>query len=146
MRIKIERINVSAIVHSTESQDKVAEAMSILFPFEFEILVSKAKGHYGNEMAFLEVELKRKEEISKFWNYLIELLGEQKYQILEMLDNLLDDSGVLHLRIDKQKAYLKSVYLASGGDTIVLKAKIVTYPLKKEKLKEAVKKLIEDGY
>jgi len=32
---KIERIVVSAVVHSTENPEKVGKALSLLFPFEF---------------------------------------------------------------------------------------------------------------
>jgi len=63
MKGKIEWIRVSAVVHSTEDREKVGEAISTLFPFEFEIAVSKAKGHYGNPMEYLEVELTKSSEI-----------------------------------------------------------------------------------
>ena len=34
---RIDRITVSAVVHSTEDMEKVGEAIAELFPFEFEI-------------------------------------------------------------------------------------------------------------
>ncbi len=141
MRGKIEWIKVSAVVHSTEDREKVGEAIATLFPFEFEILVSKAKGHYGNPMEYLEVEIKRSGEIKKFWRNLIDLLGEQKELLVESIEERIDGQNVLHIRIDKQKAYLGEVRLAEGGDTIAVKVKLVTYPAKREAIVEFAKEL-----
>jgi len=144
--MKIERIVVSAVVYTTEDREKVGEAMATLFPFEFEIAVTHAKGHYGNPLQYLEVELTKKKEIKEFWNNLMNLLGDQRKILLNILDEKIDDQGVLHIRVDKQKAYLGEVELTEGGDAIVVKAKIVTYPAKREKIIEAAKEFIEKGY
>ncbi len=141
MKGKIEWIRVSAVVHSTEDREKVGEAISTLFPFEFEIAVSKAKGHYGNPMEYLEVELTKSSEIKKFWAYFLELLGEQVEEILKTIDERIDDQNVLHIRIDKQKAYLGEVELTSGGDPIAVKLRLVTFPSKREKIIEFAKEL-----
>ncbi|MBO8179205.1 MAG: exosome subunit [Archaeoglobus sp.] len=141
MKGKIEWIRVSAVVHSTEDREKVGEAISTLFPFEFEIAVSKAKGHYGNPMEYLEVELTKSSEIKKFWAYFLELLGEQVDEILKTIDEKIDDQNVLHIRIDKQKAYLGEVELTSGGDPIAVKLRLVTFPSKREKIIEFAKEL-----
>ncbi len=146
MNFKIEWITVSAVVYSTEDKEKVGEAMATLFPFEFEIMVSEAKGHFGNPLLYLEVELKKRREIREFWNYLMELLGDQRRFLINLLEEKVDAQGVLHIRIDKQKAYLGEVELTEGGDAIVVKVKIVTYPAKREKIMEAAKELIEKGY
>ncbi|RLI79533.1 exosome subunit [Archaeoglobales archaeon] len=141
--VKMERITVSAVVHSTENREKVGEAIATLFPFEFEIFTSKAKGHYGNPLEFLEVEIKKKKEIKEFWDNLMNLLGNQREMILNTVEEKLDEQNVLHLRIDKQKAYLGDVELIEGGDAIVVKAKIVTYPAKREKVIEAIKSMLK---
>jgi len=141
MKGKIEWIRVSAVVHSTEDREKVGEAISTLFPFEFEIAVSKAKGHYGNPMEYLEVELTKSSEIRKFWAYFLELLGEQVDEILKTIDERIDEQNVLHIRIDKQKAYLGEVELTSGGDPIAVKLRLVTFPSKREKIIEFAKEL-----
>uniref|UniRef100_A0A7C4WKY9 Exosome subunit n=1 Tax=Geoglobus ahangari TaxID=113653 RepID=A0A7C4WKY9_9EURY len=143
--MKIDNITVSAIVYSTEDPEKVGEAIATLFPFEFEIQVSHATGHYGNPIMFLEVEIKKKREIKEFWNHLIKLLGEQRTILIEFLDRLIDENGVLHIRIDKQQAYLGKVELAFGGDCIVVKAKLVTFPSKREKLIEFAREILSKG-
>ncbi len=141
MKGKIEWIKVSAVVHSTEDREKVGEAIATLFPFEFEILVNKAKGHYGNPMEYLEVEIKRGGEIKKFWKYFLQLLGNQVDEILGDIEDRIDDQNVLHIRIDKQKAYLREVKLSYGGDPIAVKVKLVTFPAKREAIVEFAKEL-----
>lgn len=144
--MKIDSIIVSAIVYSTEDPEKVGEAIATLFPFEFEIQVSRAKGHYGNPIMFLEVELKKKREIKEFWNHFLNLLGDQRNVLIEFVEDLIDENGVLHIRIDKQQAYLGKCELAFGGDCIAIRVKLVAFPSKREKLIEFAKKILSEGY
>ncbi len=139
---KIEWIRVSAVVHATEDREKVGEAIATLFPFEFEIAVSRATGHYGNPIEYLEVELKSRREIELFWKNLMKLLGEQRDFLLNSLEDRIDRENTLHIRIDKQKAYLGEVELKDGDDTIAIKVKAVTYPARREKIVEFLRDLI----
>ena len=141
--MKIERINIYATVHSTEDPEKVAEAIATLIPFEFEVQVSKAEGHFGNPLEFLEVEIKKQKEIKEFLDFFIKRIEKrQKEDILRELDLRVDENGMLHLRVDKQQAYLGKISLISHGDGIVVRIKITTYPLRKEKVMEAARNLI----
>ncbi|ADB57101.1 RNA-binding domain-containing protein [Archaeoglobus profundus] len=144
--MKIERILVSAVVYSTEDREKVAMAMATLFPFEFEIVRVPATGHFGNPIEYLEVEITKKKQIKEFWNNLIKLLGDQKEYIINTLEERIDDQGQLYIRFDKQKAYLGEIYVTDKGDAIVVKAKLVTYPAKKEKIIEFAREILEKGY
>ncbi len=144
--MKIDGIVISAICYSTEDPEKVAKAIEVLIPFEFDINVSKARGHYGNPIEFFEVELRKKREIREFWNHLILNLKDEKEILLEFLDDLIDEEGVLHIRIDKQSAYLGKIELSTGSDSIMVRVKLVTYPFKREKILEFAKKIIAEGY
>ncbi len=144
--MKIERIVVSAVVYSTEDREKVAMAIATLFPFEFEIVRIPAKGHFGNPIEYLEVEITKKKQIKEFWNNLIELLGDQRNYIINTLEERIDDQGQLFIRFDKQKAYLGEVEVTEKGDAVVVKAKLVTYPAKKERIIEFAKEILEKGY
>ena len=144
--MKIDGIVVSAICYSTENPEKVARAIETLVPFEFEFEMSKATGHYGNPIEFFEVELRKKREIREFWNHFISALGEEKEILLEFLDELIDEDGVLHLRIDKQSSYLGKVEMSTGGDSVMVRVKLVTYPFKREKILEFARKIIVEGY
>ncbi len=144
--MKIERVNIYATVHSTEDPEKVAEAIATLIPFEFEIVASKAEGHFGNPLIFLEVEITRKRELRDFWNSFIETIGDQKEILLNELDLRIDEDGFLHIRVDKQEAYLGRVIIITRGDGIVIRVKITTYPLKRENVIKAARDLILKGY
>ncbi|MEM1578421.1 MAG: RNA-binding domain-containing protein [Archaeoglobaceae archaeon] len=140
MRGKIGWIKVSAVVHSTESREKVSQAIANIFPFEFEIQVSSAKGHFGNPLEFLEVELKKSSEIKLFWENLLKLLKKELKILLNTIEERIDAQNVLHIRIDKQKAFLGTFEL-SNIDPIAIKVKLVVYPAKKEKVVEFAKEL-----
>ncbi|MCX8000899.1 MAG: hypothetical protein N3A69_18485, partial [Leptospiraceae bacterium] len=131
MKGKIEWIKVSAVVHSTESKEKVSKAIENLFNFYFEIQVSKAEGHYGNPIEYLEVELKKSSEIKNFWENLLFLLKEKKEILLNTLEDRIDKQNVLHIRLDKQKIYLGEIEF-SNEDPVAIKAKLVVYPAKRE--------------
>ncbi len=141
--MKIERVNVNAVVYSTEDMEKVGEAIATLFPFEFEIEVTDATGHYGNPLKFLEVKLTKKREVREFLKYILSSLSEEDTRyLLETLEDRVDEEGVLHLRIDKQRAYLGELQIVERGDAIVVRIKIVTYPARREKIIEAARNLI----
>jgi|Deesub1362B_J571_1020462.scaffolds.fasta_scaffold00022_113 hypothetical protein len=145
--MKIERINVNAVVYSTEDMEKVGEAIATLFPFEFEIEITDATGHYGNPLKFLEVKLTKKREIQEFLEHFVSSLSEEDIQyLLETLEDRVDEEGVLHLRIDKQRAYLGELGIVERGDAIVVRIKIVTYPAKREKIIEAARNLIRISF
>jgi hypothetical protein len=113
--MKIDAISIFATVHSTEDPEKVAFAISTMIPFEFEIETSKAQGHFGNPMMFLEVNFRKKREIKEFWNNFMELISDQREILLEELEQRIDEDGFLHIRVDKQSAFLGKVKLVRGG-------------------------------
>ena len=144
--MKIDGVTISAICYTTEDPEKVAKAIGTLVPFEFQIGVTNATGHYGNPIKFFEIGLRKKREIKQFWNHLMERLGDQRKIVLEFLDDLIDEEGVLHLRIDKQSAFLGNIEFSSGGDSVMVRVKLVTYPFRRDKILEFAEKLISQGY
>lgn len=140
MKGKIEWIRVSAVVHSTESREKVSQAIANLFPFDFEIQVSPARGHFGNPMEYLEVEITKNSEIKAFWKNLVHILKDELENLLSTLEARIDSQNVLHIRVDKQKAFLGEFRL-SNSDPIAIKVKLVVYPGRKEKAVEFAREL-----
>lgn len=144
--MKIDNITISAIVYSTEDPEKVAKAIANIIPFDFEMSASNATGHFGNPLQFFEVELKKKKELKEFWQNLMEKLGDQKEILLEFVEDIVDEEGVMHIKLNKQSAFLGDYELDFGGDTILIRVKLVTFPAKREKIIEFARKIISEGY
>jgi hypothetical protein len=92
-------------------------------------------------MEFLEVEIKKSGEIRRFWRYFLQQLGDQVKELLETIEDRIDDQNVLHIRIDKQKAYLGEIELSHGGDPIAVKVKLVTFPARRDAIVEFAKEI-----
>ncbi|MFP4558171.1 MAG: RNA-binding domain-containing protein [Archaeoglobaceae archaeon] len=143
--MNVERITASAVVYSTESEEKVLQAFKNLFPFEPQVEVMNVQGHYGNPMQFLKTEVTKKKEIKELWNFLMKKLAEQKNALLNTIDEKLDENNVFHIRLSKQKAYYGQLEITEGGDNIKLKAKIVSYPARREKALKTVEELLSQA-
>jgi hypothetical protein len=141
--MKIERITVSAVIHSTESQEKVLKAIKTLFPFEPEIEIVSAKGHYGNPIKYVESITKKKNRVKELWSFLMRELKDRRL-LLENLHERVDENNILYLRIDKQKALAGEIRLSDGADTIAIKVKIVSYPSKKDKILKTIGEMVEE--
>ena len=128
--IVISSVYLRCIAHATEDIEKVEKAMEFISGRR-DFKITKKKGYYGNEIRIIELTIKNKKEIKKFWSRMKELGA--LYEIYEMSDDIMDSRGVIHLRFDKQEAYLGRLAISMHGDVIVLKAKVQSYPMKKEK-------------
>lgn len=140
--MNVERITASAVVYSTESEEKVLQAFKNLFPFEPQVEVMNVQGHYGNPMQLLKSEVTKKRDVKELWGFLMNKLGEQKNALLNTIEEKLDENNVFHIRISKQQAYQGFIEITEGGDNIKLKAKIVSYPAKREKVLKTLEELL----
>jgi len=141
--MKIEKIVVSAVIHSTENQEKVLKALKSIFPFEPKFEIRNVRGHYGNPIAYVESRISDKKKVEELWNFLMNKLGNQRNILVDTADRRLDEDNFFHIRIDKQKAYTGLLELTEGSDAIVLKAKIVSFPSRRENILKNFKKLID---
>ena len=99
---------ISAIVHATEDVDRVLQALSRVFPEG--ALPSKAEtrrfhGHYGNEIRMVELSVRGAPALSFLVHLWKSLPSFDRASILGALSNHLDQSGGLHLRLDKGEAF-----------------------------------------
>lgn len=140
--MNVERITASAVVYSTESEEKVLQALKNLFPFEPQVEVTNVRGHYGNPIQLLKSEVTKKREVKELWSFLMSRLGEQKNALLNTIEEKLDENNFFHFRVSKQKAYKGSIEITEGGDNIKLKAKIISYPAKREKALKTLEELL----
>lgn len=140
--MNVERITASAVVYSTESEEKVLQALKNLFPFEPQIEIMNVQGHYGNPMQLLKSEVTKKKEVKELWSFLMNKLGEQKNALLNTIEEKLDENNFFHFRVSKQEAFKGFIEITEGGDNIKLKAKIVSYPAKREKALKTLEELL----
>jgi RNA binding exosome subunit len=109
MRLEVISAKISAIVHATEDADRVLQALRQLFPEGS--LPSKAEsrrfdGHYGNEIRIVDLSI-RGASARLFLKYLWKNLPSlDRVSLLEAFEKHIDDSGGLHLRLDKEEVFL----------------------------------------
>lgn len=108
MRLEVISAKISAIVHATEDVDRVLQGLSRVFPggsLPSKPETRRFNGHYGNEIRIVYLSIRGAIACS-FLKYLWKgLAGFDRASILNALDNHLDPSGGLHLRLDKEEVF-----------------------------------------
>ncbi len=141
-------------VRATEDEERVREALSLILPPEserrnmkLEIRREVAKGVLGNPIVIIEAVARRKSDARKWWKHILSLLRPEDIDyILRHPDDFLDEYGTVHLRFDKQQAYLGRPVLTEGGGVIKVLAQLEAYPAKPEEFRRAFVRLFKpDG-
>ncbi len=126
--------------HATEDINKVKKAFRFITQKDkFE--EHREKGYYGNEIIILETKITKKNEIIDFWKRMKDYGVVE--EIMPILDDIVEENGMLYLRFDKQQAFLEKIALTTHGDSIAMHSKIESYPMKKNRAIENFKKFIE---
>ena len=123
-----DRFNFRAFCHATEELDRVKQALARISGGEVQE-EARGRGHFGNPIIIMKVEVVRKREVRAAWERISSQLDLN--MLHGELDDRLDESNVFHLRFDKQRAYLGDVITISPGfpgDVIDMRAKVVTHP------------------
>jgi RNA binding exosome subunit len=106
--VQVASVRVSTIAHATEDVEKVIQALKQAFSQELsEQSVEKRalKGHFGNQITTLAVNLRGRlaeSLLSNLWGKLSPLEHEQ---LLEELNNRVDEEGRFYFRLDKQECF-----------------------------------------
>ncbi|MFX1301524.1 MAG: RNA-binding domain-containing protein, partial [Promethearchaeota archaeon] len=119
------RIDVQALVHATEDEEKVKTAITNLFPEEVHTLLefkqNKVRGHFHNPIIRLEICLDQpvqaKLVVQSIGN---RLLAEDRREIAETFESRIDKKGHLFLRFDKQESYQGRLRILNQGDSLRL--------------------------
>ena len=104
------RIDVQALVHATEDEEKVKTAITNLFPEEVHTVLkfkrNKVRGHFHNPIIRLEICLDEREQakhaVKSIGN---RLLAEDRSEIAETFESRINKKGRIFLRFDKQESY-----------------------------------------
>ena len=100
-------VKISTIAHATEDLANVLQAISNLCPVDFprKVETRKLRGHYGNEITVCQLTVKGRFKAEQFLNNLWGKLSTlDQTSIHDEISTRLDETGNLHLRIDKQAA------------------------------------------
>lgn len=128
----ISGISFSTIAHSTEDTSKVKAAILNLVPEELrsvqKVESSPAKGHHGNDIELLMLEVRGKEDAKSIVDYLIRMLPVgDRLRIRDRIHMFFDGRSTLFLRVDKQQAFLNAVRLSDSDDIIRIKISILAW-------------------
>ncbi|WP_456373314.1 RNA-binding domain-containing protein [Methanocaldococcus sp.] len=140
-------IKISAIVHATEDEDKVLEAIEFFIPEDVDeekinLDVIETEGYFRNPIKIINVSVEGK-EAKKIFNHIIDLIKSDERNINKLKKDLhlrIEDNK-FYVRFDKQKAYLGKCKVMDGDDVIrvVFNFKIFSPKNKEEKVKEIIK-------
>lgn len=125
---------------ATEEEERVAKALETAAPGGAASR-SVLEGQFGNTLILLSRRIEGAEAIRSVWQHwdregILASLGSE-------IDARVDDDGVLHFRLDKQKAYLGSLALARDADAMDVQVKLKAYPAKPEELRRVARSLVQ---
>ncbi len=83
----------------------------------------------------------RKADIRAFFR---RLSREDLILLLDSVDQRMDDDGQFFFRLDKQKAFLEELVISSGDDCVHVRAKVESYPKRREKALENAKAMLQE--
>ena len=125
--------------HATEDEIKVDQALKFASGAE-DITREVTEGYHGNPIIKLEVFIKEKRRSRDFFSRLDEDVIQE---LVVTLEKRVDDDCNLYLRLDKQEAFLGNLKMTTSDDAIAVRAKIESYPKKRETAMKSVTEFLE---
>ncbi len=146
MPLPILSATVSVFVRATESEEKVLKALRTVTGDVGELERTEAKGVLGNPIVILRVPVRKKAEARRLWKHIWATLGEEDREYLRkhILEHV-DEFGRVHLRFDKQKAYMGELKLSEGGGVVKVVIQLEAYPANPEGFARAAGELVKEG-
>jgi len=136
----VAEILVDAFVNATEDEDKVRAAISNIIGPQADVGSEVLEGSFGNPIIVLRARLKKKADVKPALERIV--TSEFFVRSIEMMQDRLDDDLFYHLRLDKADAYVGVPRLWTGGESIDLRLKIVTYPRSHEEAVDILNGLV----
>ena len=133
-------VEMRTFCHATEDEDKVVAALRTVLP-NAEVRSDVLEGHFGNLLVALIARTEKASDIEAIWRRIVDALG--KDETLRDLESRIDSDGVYHLRLDKQRAYRGGIERATSDDVISIRAKVASFPRKREVAAGVVRAFVE---
>ncbi|MFQ6060364.1 MAG: RNA-binding domain-containing protein [Thermoplasmata archaeon] len=121
-------VRLRAHCHATEDPLRVKDALRFLLP-SAKISERRMVGHYGNPIIVCESKADRRGDAEHFWERIKSSIPLS--ELTEGLKERIDEDCVLHMRLDKQRAYLGKIEIVKHEDVIVVASRIESYPRKR---------------
>ena len=117
--VKVARVEVRAHVHATELEERVLQAIkNVLGSNELpDVKILKARGHHGNPINTIYLELKGKEAEQAVKN-IFKKLSDTEFNLLMIDLEDRSEKSKLYLRFDKQDAYKGELHISEGSDVV----------------------------
>ena len=126
---KIYSISLSTIVHATEDKEKVKSAIFNIIPRnlvnKFTINEVNVKGHYGNPITILNLEINNPDIANEIFEFIIKSISKEELTLIKNNPSLYCDDRSIFLRIDKQYAYIGTIKLSFLDDVIKIKINVL---------------------
>ena len=120
----IKAAEISVLVHATEDEEKVKQAVKRLAKYEHDFESQHLTGHYDDPITFLKSVTSKKKEATDFMTNIANKLSSlDRELLLQELQKHVDPQGNLYIRLDKQKAYHGRAVL-NENDPIRIKFKL----------------------
>lgn len=135
-------IHARTLCQATEEESRVAQALHAVLPGG-ETTRDSVEGQHGNPVVILTRRLESSGELRSAWERwthagLVEALRPA-------LESRVDDEGVLHFRVDKQRAYQGKLALAGEADAIDVQVKLKAYPAKPQEIRRVARLLVMEA-
>jgi|TARA_B100001971_G_C18245800_1_gene574147 RNA binding exosome subunit len=141
-------IRVRVYIKDGDNEENVLNSFLSFFPFDLEkeklaIETRSAEGLEHKKIRILELTLTKEKHTSQFLDSLTTRLdNKQKELILNQADSRLDNDLKFFLRFNKDKLVNENqLELTDSGNCLHIKISIATFPAKREKAMEVIKKI-----
>ncbi|MFX0097615.1 MAG: RNA-binding domain-containing protein [Candidatus Hodarchaeota archaeon] len=124
--VRPKSIELEVFVHATEDEEKVLQASFNLMPSSFKDKVKirrdVLKGHHQNQIIVYRMKILGQKLAEESLAYLFDKFDINELLLLSQeMEMRLDETGTVHLRIDKQSAYRGKPVIRQIDDAIKVK-------------------------
>jgi RNA binding exosome subunit len=140
MKRPFSSLHARALCHATEVLERVELAVTNAIGGA-SLETRRTEGHHGNEIVVVEAHTTDTQNVRHLFTALSE---DDRTLLLSTLDQRLDESCNLFLRVDKQAAYAGRTALATTEDSIAVRLKINAYPAKRDVAALATAEFVHD--
>ncbi len=134
-------IEFKTYCQATEEPDKVIRSILNIAGECIELEREDAEGYYGNPIQIITGKISRNKDMDKVFEKLPTSILQT---FLKSIEKRVDERCNFYFRLDKQKAYEEEFILSEGGNTIKCRARIESYPAKREKAVDHITSYLKD--